>query len=207
MQRLEINQLEIQNQYSSCLTLVELLSTVEKQLAEYGRVVCEIWVNDQLVENESESQWQTMAIHEVESVRVVADHPESLIVGALESIYQAIPALEQACRQSAAKIREGQVQLGIQELGELFTACQWVTETLHHSRGAAKGTGSAFTTLESWISVERNFMSVLNELQLALQSQNYVFLADLLEYDLIDGLELWSPLVKAELEARQLSRP
>lgn len=202
MNRIQLESDDILKRFSDCRTFGELLRAVEQELALKGQVVCEIWVNDKRVDDETDPSWQGLSISAIESLKVIADQPETLIQGALSSVLQSIPTLQTASREAAQRLREGSFQQGVNGLTEVLSACQWMTETLHHARGAASGTGKSFQSAEFWLGAERHLMSSLSELGKSLENKDYSLIADLLEYDLPDALELWPELVEQELSLR-----
>ncbi len=198
---------QIAYDFNDCSTVGEVIRRLESMIAAKGEVICEIRVNGQLIDEAEEARLaddplKTNPRTAIHSLSIRTDRPESLIGQALRSALSFVPLLARASIGTSQRFREGDVQLGSEQLSEALEGCQWFVETIHHARGAASGIGAGVHQIERWHEAEKMLFQVVGELTATFDRKDYVLAADLLEYELTAALEMWIPVLSHEADRR-----
>lgn len=201
---------QIDNEFTDCHTVADVIHRLETIAASKGEVICEIRVNGQIIDEMEEARIQADSANvqtkhprsAIRTLSVRSDRPEHLIGQALRSTYNFIPLLTNASVQTAQRFRDGDIHNGSEQLNEALEGCQWFVETIHHARGAASGVGFSVHHIERWQQAEKMLFQVIHELTATFDRKDYLLVADILEYELTAALEMWAPVLSYEADRR-----
>ena len=193
---------EISKQFAGCRTLRDIIARLESDFSTRGEVICEIRVNGILLSEVDEEKFAESSSEEISALTVRSNRPADLILDAIRSAHVFIPDLEKSCLKTSELFRGADLSAAQQSFHECLEGCQWLVDTLMHVRGAASGIEQPIAQPERWFEAEKILTKVIRELSEAYSKQDYVLVADLLEYELTGALAVWAPTVEVERDAR-----
>jgi hypothetical protein len=196
--------LEIKKQFAGCSTLQDIISRLETDFSMRGEVICEIRVNGILLSEEDETRLATNSSSEIRDLSVRSNKPADLIVDALNSAYVFVPDLEASCLKTAEMFRSSDLNSAQKLFHECLEGCQWMVDTLMHVRGAASGIQRPISQPERWFEAEKVIGRAIRELSEAYSANDFVLVADLLEYELTGALVVWKATLTAERGVRSV---
>lgn len=186
---------EIQKQFAECTTLRDVISKIESEFSVRGEVVCEIHVNGVALSENDETRFAESATNEIRELTVFSNRPMNLIRDALVSIENMIPVLSDGSLRAAEAFRGADLPKAQKVFAEVIEGCQWLVDMLVSVRGAASGIGQPVSSAERWFEAEKVIMKVVCEISDAYSSEDYVLVADLLEYELSTSLGIWKTTI------------
>lgn len=196
------DRIEIARQFPECSTLSEVISRIESEFSAKGEVICEIHVNGMPLNDADEHKFAQSPRSEINDLSVRTNRPESLIIQALESARTYIPQIEESCLKSAEAFRGHDLGGAQRCFGDTLDGCTWLVETLTHIRGAASGIGKPINQIDRWFEAEKAINRVVREVSDGYQANDFVLVADLLEYELTGALQIWHQALEAESARR-----
>lgn len=195
---------ELESQFSQCENVRDVISKLESDFSERGEVICEIRVNGVLLEEADETKFADSSIKEITHLSVRSNRPDALIVEALTSANQFAPQVEAHCLKTADLLRGTNLAQAQTAFQEVIEGCQWLVDTLVHSRNAAANIGAPVAQAEEWLAAEQTATRVVTEICSAFELGDQALVADLLEYELTSTLSAWHTAIAIELHRRQL---
>ena len=196
------NKSEIGRRFGECRNLGEIIARLERDFSQRGEVICEVRVNGRLLSEDEERSRAASPSSEIDTLAISSEHPESLIREALASALDHLARVMDAGVAAADLFRGPDAHVAQSRFVEVIDGCQWFVETIQGIRGAAQGTGISMRNSESWRSAEARLGSMILELIEACRGADNVLVADLLEYELHNALQVWMDVLRSELEVR-----
>jgi hypothetical protein len=198
------NKKEIETQFDGCQTLKEVISRIETDFSLRGEVICEIRVNGMLLDEEDEVKFAASSVGEIDALAVRSNRPADLINDAIVSASEFVPELDANCLMVAEAFRGNDIALAQKNFSECLEGCQWLVETLMHVRGAASGVGQPIGKPERWFEAEKVINKAIRELSQAYGANDFVLVADLLEYEVTAAVQIWNEALSEERAARKI---
>lgn len=189
---------EIAAAFADCATLRDVIVKMEE--SNVGEVICEIRVNDLLLNEEDEAKFAATAVADLDKIEIKTMRPTQLVTDALKSAAELVPQLEKSALTTAELIRAGEAARASKGFSETIGGCQWLVETLLHVRGASEGLGLAFADATQWVESEKMIGRVVGEVSEAHRRSDTVLVADLLEYEMTAALAMWKTTIAGELD-------
>jgi hypothetical protein len=189
---------QLRAEFSQCSTFGEVLLQLEKNFSQRGQVVCEVRVNGAPLNDEEELLLSKSPLGEIQDLMVLTNEPANLIGRALDSALQFIPGLSKICLESADEFRGSDLVRTRQAFTEVLDGCSWLIETLKHVRGACSGIGKPILSVDRWYEAEKTINLVVRNLGVSYSSQDFVVVADLLEYEMTTALDIWTEALLIE---------
>lgn len=194
---------EISKQFPECSTLREIINRLETDFSLKGEVICEIRVNGHLLSEEDEEKFATSSCSDIQNLSVSSNRPADLIKDAMRSTKVFIPDLEASCLKTAEMFRGSDLAAAQKSFHECLEGCQWLVDTLMHVRGAASGIQQPIHQPERWFEGEKVIGRAIRELSEAYSGNDFVLVADLLEYELTGALAIWKEALDHEWSRRE----
>jgi hypothetical protein len=181
----------------------ELMESLHKQAADHGDAVITIRLNGEDITGQDRSHLEELALDQVETLEVHTGDPRTLAKAALSSIAEFHQQLLSEMRSTAELFRLGDAERS----NRSFLACiDGLQVFMHTLESCRKMLGVSFELLtipsaenQDELTVaeyRRNLFSVLDGLFNAQTDQDWVLLADMLEYELIPALEEWEQIIQ-----------
>jgi hypothetical protein len=193
---------EIGKQFRECSTLKEIIARLETDFSLKGEVICEIRVNGILLSEDDEVKFASHPRETIQEISIASNRPGDLISQALASADVFVPELDKACLRTAEKLRGADLPAAQASFRETIEGCQWFVDTLMHVRGAASGIEKPISNPALWFEAEKMITQVIREVSEAYGNEDYVLVADLLEYELTGTLAVWKNVLDTERPLR-----
>ncbi len=193
---------EIETLFADCDSLQDVIRKIETIYTEKGQVVCEVHVNGMLLSEKDESRFSLSKRSELNEITIVASEPQLLIRQALRSTIDFLPGFQEDCLVTSEALRAGDLDKGLRRFREVVENCQWLVETLKHVRGASVAVGRPIDFNEQWSMAEKKITESVREVLSAKERDDFVLIADLLEYEFSTVTESWLEVLTHELSIR-----
>lgn len=177
-------------------TVEEMLREVQQHHCPPGRIVVGIRCDGREVAPGAMASTLRQNAGEMQRIDVVTGTAEELVIDALQQATRSLDDSEDASRRAADLLVEGQTREGIQLLGECSQVWKQVHDALSRSIEMLNVDVASLEVrdLSFQQAIERP-RDVLQQIKQALQAQDYVTLADVLQYEFIEAAELWRVLI------------
>jgi len=177
-------------------TLEQLLNQVKTLLADSGRMIVGIVCDDELVSPDQLQQMLSKPAENFSRVEFQTAIPLEIARNSLDACDQYLSEITSTLDTIVDALRQARVQDAMNKMGPMFSR---INETFQGTRGVLKllkidpqsvelSTGSAAGFLDGMI-------DHLKEIKHALETQDYIALADLLEYELDSRIKNWQQLI------------
>ncbi len=189
---------EVSNKFATCTTLKDVIVSIEQEFSLRGEVICEIRVNGMLLRDDDEARFAASRVDEISTLSIATENPQDLIMEALGSSQDYLQKVRNACVKTSELLRgtdQHRAQLSFLETVE---GCQWLVDTIMSIRGASEGIGASLVDRNGWLAAEQTFTKVVTDVLSAFQKHDYILVADILEYDLNNSLEIWHEVLCSE---------
>ncbi|UOF91407.1 hypothetical protein LSG31_03900 [Fodinisporobacter ferrooxydans] len=161
----------------------EIRKTIEKQ----NRLIHQVLVNgDLLTENTN------IPYNEVELVEVDTMSPQKLLLDTFQSAIEYLPRLIEGISQISEHFRSGAEGEGVKLYLQAEGGLNWNTQVFQNSL--------VFLPTQTLQSLFVRYGEILNEILMAWKNQDYISVADLLEYELIPCMQEWIEYMKQQRE-------
>lgn len=193
---------DIQTEFGNFTSMEEVIKHLESLALQSGEVVCEIRINDHLIDESELITAQQFNADQIQSIRMKSSRPDRLILTAMRSAIEFIPLLVQSSSEAALLFRDAELKMAHYKIKEVVEGCQWLVETLTHVRSAGQALGhlSLNSNSDRWFVIENLMRKTLAEIIDAFERQDYILLADLLEVEMTGVIEAWSPVLQTQLQ-------
>ena len=181
---------EIQRAFPTATNLLDLIRSAEEQVVDEGRVVCEIFVNGTQFSEKDEGRWASEPIGSIHKFAVGTESVDVLLVDTIESAKNYVNQLSQASLIASERFRAGQLPESREIFGTVVDGASWLLEMVDQIRRVAGEKDWRMNRL-AWDEAEEALKKQTRELLTAFEAEDFVLVADLLEYDWTSGLELW----------------
>ena len=179
-------------------TLGDYLAWAQTQLAE-GRIVTQIRLNDDLLDGPAIARSRKTAIAGATLSLITADRRE-LSLTTLGKLAALVQWLAPQHAQVAASLERGDIQPALNRLHELLSAWQQIQSAYANLAKLLEISLAQLPVGElTGESVLNEFCHQLSEIQTALQSKDFVLLADILQYEMDTAVSHWTNLLAATL--------
>lgn len=186
-------------------TTIELaLKHVQDHLCADNRLVVGVHCNGQDVPAQEMAATLKKPANSFSSLTILTGTRSSLVSSAMNEAATCLTSTEDACRQTATLLTEGKTAEAAQTLGECLRIWQQVHEAIGKSIEMLQLDPVQVHVDDSPLSeLIGKPKGVLLQMKTALQSQDFVLLADILEYEITEVTQNWSSIVKALRERAQ----
>lgn len=186
-------------------TTIELaLKHVQDHLCADDQLVVGVHCNGQDVPAQEMAATLKKPANSFSSLTILTGTRGSLVSSAMNEAATCLTSTEDACRQTATLLTEGKTAEAAQTLGECLRIWQQVHEAIGKSIEMLQLDPVQVHVDDSPLSeLIGKPKGVLLQMKTALQSQDFVLLADILEYEITEVTQNWSSIVKALRERAQ----
>lgn len=195
---------ELKTDFPKAQTLREVIGQVEANFQLKGEVICEIQVNGISINEEDEVRLAETPVTDIESLLVCSSEPARLIDQALDSCREFIPHVKDSCLRTSEALRGTDANEAQSRFIETMDSCFWLVDTLRHIRGASRVNKVSQETgdLDQWTKQEEKMAKVVKEVVTAFEAKDYVLVADLLEYELSEAVNIWASVLSVNSNER-----
>ncbi|MBU1109283.1 MAG: hypothetical protein KKB51_21570 [Candidatus Riflebacteria bacterium] len=183
------------------VTVVELLATVEDSLKGSHATVIEIALDEKSFSPDDVAEISELKVCDFQKIEFFTATAQEMIRDAFADGEDGLQHLEELALEIASDLRIGNIKEGMESYLEFVDGIEWLVTML-------KNADLAFASNMAESSMEGNRQSIvqrlieqMNQIQLAQESQDWVGLADLLEYEYPEILQDSKGFIKSILES------
>lgn len=165
------------------VTVLQLLVSVEESLKGTGATVVEIFLDGQAFSPDETEKYEDLKVVGFAKVELVAATAQEMIRAAFEDGEDGIAHLEELAQEISSDLRIGKVKQAMDRYLEFVDGIEWFITML-------KNADRAFASNMAESSLEGNrqalmarFAEQMSAMQSAQESENWVGVADILEYE------------------------
>ncbi|MFP5519696.1 MAG: hypothetical protein ACLGGX_07315 [Bdellovibrionia bacterium] len=190
MNKFSVSGEDLRNFYDSETILSTVFCDIERELQQDNQVVCQYILNGLKLSEKDEQKFSTLPLSQVQSLEYLAENSNYLTEKVTISWLEALPELIKQAEALALQLREPGKQSPLKNIHTLMENTEYLigsVATLKTVLGDRIVSG-----IPSWAKAEALSLQVVREALVALDQKDFVLLADILEYDLVNCLTEWS---------------
>lgn len=202
MERYKVSGEELRHFYDANIALERVFSDIEKDLRSTKQVVCSYILNGLTIAEYEEARFSTVTLDQVETLEYMTENEDDLTGMVLRGWIEAMPELMQATENLAAQMRKQGLKGLLRSIHELVQNCEYLIDSTI-SLKSMLGDKILATHALSWTQAEEHSKKTVAEALRALEKKDFILLADVLEYDLNQMLQMWTEHLKLLEKALQ----
>lgn len=189
MERYSVEAATLVDFYAEGTLLGTVFGEIERELKTQNQVVCQFIIDGIVLREDDEKRFARIPISSIQKLEYLAESGVKVAMDVLKSWIEGIPDLQAQAEAIATRTRADGWKLSLGSIQQLITNVQTLTGSLISLKITLGDsiTGSAIP----WRENEMRMMHCIRESIAAAEKKNYKLLADILEYDLINTLEIW----------------
>lgn len=198
MERFRIDGEALRRHYQTDVSLRQVFADIERELHLEKRVVCKYIVNGLSLEEHDEIRFAEISLSEIQTLEYLSERTEFLAVEVLQGWIQSIPELTAHADRLARGLRSLQ-GVGVQKpFHDWVQNCEFLVESVISLRSLLGD--RALATQTQWDEAERLTQRSVSQALRYMENKEFVLLADLIEYDLCQSLDLWRRVLQGVLD-------
>ena len=190
------NELIEQENADGTETVEEALQQVQAGFDKIGRVVVSVSCDGKQIAANEMGKTLVQPLNSFERVDVVTGTKEGLVIEAMTQASSCIGDTEDTCKRVAELLKQGDTVEATQTLGKCLLVWQQIHEAVGKSIEMLNLDPDAITAGgETLIDIIGKPKTALLEMRDALQAQDYVLLADILEFEISEAIDSWRTII------------
>jgi hypothetical protein len=189
MERFKVSGEALLDFYQKNVNLEQVFSDIERDLQASNQVVCRYIVNGLELSEVDELRFAEVQLSEVESLEYLTERSEDLAGIVIRAWVEALPEMMLKTEALAARMRAQGLSGLLKSISELVQNCETLVDSVMALRVRMKAAGTPIRS--SLVELEKVSKKTVLEATTALQSKDFVLLADVLEYDLNNMLQMY----------------
>lgn len=193
MDRFKISGEALVNFYQDDTSLLQVFKDIEMDLKATNQVVCQYIVNGKEISEIDETSYHDMKLTEITSLEYLSENVNELLMDVLQGWIDAFPEMINYAEQLSSKMRYDGVKNSIKGIRQLLDNYDYLISSIISIKGLIGNSAAAGLSLlyES----EQTTKKTLAEAIAAIEKKDFVCLADIIEYELVNSLRLWERLL------------
>ena len=189
---IQINNQTIDAEYNKDSKVSQIVDAISDELKASKQVICQILIDDVLIPEEREAEAFERPVSEVKTLSLMVDTIDSLIMNSLKSLVNLIPELTRVINNASNAFRSGDTQKGKVLFSSSLEGLEVVPTILDGIRSTLKLDFTSIKHENSTLKdLEENMLTIIKSIFDVQNTNDFVSLSDLLEYELIPNLSLW----------------
>lgn len=208
MDRFKISGPELQQHYPEGTHLSSVFGDIERELRATNQVVCQFIVNGMALREEDESKFSALSLADVHTLEYLTENSNNLVEGVIDGWIQAIPELIEKCDQFSRDLRQRGIRNHMKDVRDLIDNCEFLITSIISLKSILGD--QVLAGVKGWLEAETKTQKALVEALGAFEKKDFVHLADVVEYDLNHGLQMWAEIlisVQAIYTGKPVSSP
>ena len=194
------NRLDIEG-ISPEVTVLELLTTVEESLKGTQATVIEIILDEKSYSADDVSEISALKVMDYQKIELFTATAQEMVRAAFADGDAGLQHLEELAVEVASELRIGKVKEGMDSYLEFVDGIEWLV-TMLKSADLAFASNMAESSLENdRQGLVQRLGEQMNQVQIAQEAQDWVGLADILEYEFPEILQDSRGFIKSILAA------
>jgi hypothetical protein len=188
----QINEKIVEKVFDPKLTLGELINQFNEDLKKEDKVICQICVDNKIIHESEEPEAFKTPLEKINLLGIMADNVDNLIINSLNSLKNLIPELGKVLSSSSYYFKTGETQKALKLFSSSLEALEIVPTILDGVR-ASKGLNFSTISLKNMNlkELEELMLETIKNIFESQNSNDFVNLGDLIEYELVPNLGLW----------------
>lgn len=183
------NRQELAANFPQAETFSQLVDAVSDRIEATGQVVCAVRVNGMNLTEEEETRFQETPVSEIESLNILSQTIQELLDQSLEGCAAYLERLLKAFEECARLFRTDDIQFAHSFHRACIEGSDYFVQLITHFKTVYQTHRGPLTP--SWDELEMSLLQCLTRILDAYEKKDYILVADLLEYDLIDIFNGW----------------
>jgi hypothetical protein len=192
--RYKVSGQELCQHYSEATTLSQVFSDIERELKANQQVVCQFIVNGMALREEDEMKFSTLRLNEVTTLEYLTEKTQTLVESVMNGWIEALPELIEKSEALSVKIRQQGITSHLRDIRDLVDNCQFLISSIISLKGILGD--SIMAGITRWEEAEVQTQKTLKEAIEVIEKKDFAQLADVVDYDLNHGLQLWLGILK-----------
>lgn len=168
---------EIRIKYPFAQNLGEVLDFIQRDLVEKKEVVCGFTVNGMAFDESDEGRLKACSIEEIQNISIRSSTIQSLIGESLKNGMQYVRHLELSIEGLSHEFRSGDKKKAFEDLKTFSEGLNTIFDLLRYVQRLGRLTAGQARHMET------RFMGMMENLIPAVEKRDFIFVADLLEYE------------------------
>ncbi|MDD5088425.1 MAG: hypothetical protein PHI18_06480 [bacterium] len=190
-----LNGLELARQAEGERTVGDVLAEVSEDVRRGGKVVTRIAVAGRAISEGRRDRVLAARVDDVPSLELAIDDPEHLRRRTIQDAGELIEKLVGQCKPLSRKFRIGDEVAANLELADYLEDLKWVVAGLDYSTRGHQSQGGPASARGRLMDSARQLVPTLDRIYQAQAAGDCIAIADEIEYELLELLAGWSPLV------------
>lgn len=190
MDRFKVSGQDLIEFYSADTLLSQVFGDIELDLRAQNRVVCQYILNGLNLSEADEGKFAKTMLKDVKTLEYVAENKSKLVEQVLIAWQQAIPEMMLASEKLCQRMRFQGAKGIFKDIHDLVENVECLISSLMALKEMAGA--EICTAIDGWVTAEDNSKKTVFEALHAHENNDFVLLADILEYDLNTVLQQWS---------------
>lgn len=190
MERFKVSGEELRNFYQEDIPLSKVFCDIEQELRAENQVVCRYIINGLEIPEADEEKFSSVTLKQVETLEYLTENSRDLTGIVLRGWIEALPELMQNTEKLAQRMRSQGLKGLLRSIHELVENCECLIDSTVGLR-VVMGDQMFLSRPLDWGRIETQSKKTVTEALQALESKNFILLADVLEYDLNHMLQMW----------------
>ncbi|UOE99859.1 hypothetical protein [Bdellovibrio reynosensis] len=190
MERFKVSGDDLRNFYQGNIELGKVFSDIESDLRSTNQVVCRYIVNGLEIAEAEEAKFATVTLEQIETLEYLTENSRDLTSIVLKGWIEALPELIQNTENLAQRMRTQGFTGLLKSIHELVSNCEYLIDSTVMIK-STMGDQFLVTSPVDWFKAEEESKRTVTEALQALENKDFVLLADVLEYDLNNVLQMW----------------
>jgi len=203
--KIMLNGLELARQAEGERTVGEVLAEVAEDVKRGGKVVTQVAVGGRvLTEDRQRNRLLSARVDDVQSLELKIDDPMHLRQQTIQDAEQLIEKLVGQCKPLSRKFRIGDEVSANNELADYLEDLKWIIAGLDYSTREDREKEGMISARGKLMDSAGRLLPTLDKIYKAQAAGDYIAIADEIEYDLLELLAGWTPLlgqVRQELQS------
>jgi hypothetical protein len=201
--KVTLNGLELPREATGDQTVGNVLNQLTSEIHQGGKVIVAIHVDGQWISRDQSSQALSKQVGTVRQLDVTVAELADAQERALNDAEQVIHALKMKSKPTAKKFRVGDDLAANAELAEFLQELQLVATSLDYCTRSSKPIPQKVALRQRLDETAGALVPALDRIYKAQAAEDYVSVADELEYVLPDHLDRWEELTRAARQTTQ----
>jgi len=194
VERYKVSGQELCQHYSESTPLSQVFGDIEKELKDNQQVVCQFIVNGIELREEDESKFSALTLKDVRSLEYLSEKTQTLIEGVIKGWIDALPEMMDKLDILSQQLRTLGPKHQMKGVGDMIDNCQFLISSSISLRSVL-GDG-LIAGIKNWEMAEAWTQESLSGALDAFEEKAFAILANVVDYDLNHGLNLWLEILE-----------
>lgn len=195
MERYKVQGSELRSFYNENISLGRVFKDIEQDLRSANQVVCRYIVNGLELAEADEARFATVTLDQVETLEYLTENSRDLVVTVMRGWIEALPELILKTEHLSQRMRAQGLSGLYKSIHDLVQNCEFLVDSIL-SLKELMGDQHLVGNPVDWLKAEGQSQKTVAEALRALENKDFVLLADVLEYDLSNVLQMWHDNLK-----------